>query len=439
MQENAVETVATSWDAKIRSFIQDEAKLNDPKKVESHAKKLGDTWVNEIGKRSAENIYINCVISKCKNITLATHISKLTHSSNKGSSMIGEKYYSDNFKYLSSTSVKTTVDGTSSAAFSEYTKFLILEHEGVILFEEILKDNSTILDAYSINLDEAKQWYKELRERYLSKPKLKSDALTKQIYFPLGHDEYLLLQILKSSSLLQAVHLSYFENEARQPYDKAKEQREKGKFDLMNTMDFPNLAKLNTVQSREKHKLLNISVLNSLRDDGRIPLFSCEPPAWKSKLQPPKGLSMFNGEFNCDKKVNTIVGIIAAYLVGYSKADLSQRHPKKYHKIARLVNQLVDILCDYALRIQEISPNWSRGSELKTVHQYWLDPYRDDTEFIAARQTSDYKSIIVSDFANWLNQSINKKESGLNLGDEQYRLWVKMTQENFRTFNELMD
>lgn len=434
MEEKVAEVVTTPWDEIIKNYILNEAKFNDPKKVESHAKKLGDSWLNDIEKRGIENIYINYVVSICNSLTPATHISKLTHSSNGGSSIIGEKYQTANHKYVSSTSVKTTIDGTyDSAALSNYTKFLLLENQGKVLFDEILKDNSKILDNFSIDSEESQQWYSLLRERYLSKPK--SDALTKQLYFPIGNGEYHLLQVLKSSSLLQAVHFSYFDKEERKPYDIAKNQRKKGKYDATNTVDFPNLAKIKTVQSQPQ----NVSVLNGSRGGGRIPLFSCQPPTWKSSLQPPKGLSMFYGEFNFYQQVNTIIDIISAYLVGYSTANLSQKHPDKYKKLSSLVNQLVDILCDYAVRIQALQPNWSEGSKLKLIHQYWLDPYRECEEFQLGRKASDYKTIIVSDFANWLNQRINKKESVLNLGEEQYRLWVKMAEENFRTFNELID
>jgi len=413
-------TAPRNWQEAITDFILNEAKFSDQKKILTHTKKQGEEFLRSANKRSPENIYINYVVSICESLSPATHVSKITHSSSNASSIIGSFFPEKNQKYVTSSNSKVFVDGAyDNAALSNYVKFLLLQFDGQYLYEELIKDHSTVLEKFSLNPEENRLWYK---------------TISKQSYFPVKQD-YHLLQILKSSSLLQTIQLTYFDKEVRKPLDKAKNQRKKNKFSETATVTFPNLAKLKTVQSQPQ----NVSVLNGGRSGGRICLFSAHPPAWKTSLKPPNGQSLFFGEFSRYTQTKTVLDIIAAYLVGYELAQLSQRHPDKYKKLNKLINQLVDGLCDYAVRLHNLSPNWSRDSKLKLTHQYWLDPHRGDADFQSARASSEYKTEIVEDFANWVNRQLSWREKGLNLGTEQQRQWIKMSHENFRLFNELTD
>ncbi len=433
MEDQSTPNQPQSWQTVISSFILNEGKLSDTKKVQSLAKKLGEPFTKEVDKRTPENIYLNYLVSICDGLSPATHIAKLTHSSSKSSSLVDLRLDEHNTSYLSSTSVKATFDGTyDNAALSNYVKFFLLKQNGQILFNALQAGHQTILAPFALNEAEADTWHDVLKRRYEKTPH--SDSLLKQVYFPV-EENYHLLQVLKSSSLLQALHLTYFDKESRKPYDKANKQRQKAKYSETKTVSFPHSAKLKTVQSQPQ----NVSVLNGGRSGGKIHLFSSQPPIWTSNLKPPNKHSLFSGEYAYYSQTQTCLDIIAAYLIGYELAGLSQRHPDKYAKLENLVNQLVDSLCNYVLRIHSLEPSWSQESDLKLTHQYWLDPHRKDEEFVKGRQTSDYKAEVVVDFANWLNSQLNKREKGLNLGKEQQRLWIKMTKENFRTFNELLD
>lgn len=422
-----------TWKERISKYILEEGKFSDSKKVQTHAKKLGEAFTQNISERSPENIYINYVVSICESLFPATHIAKITHSSSNGAAFVESLHSVKKESYISSGSTIQTIDGSyDNAALSGYVKFLLLEHQGVILFQELSKENCNILDDFQITSSEATEWYKKLNERLLKKPQ--SDALTKQAYFPV-RDNYHLLQILKSSSLLQGIHLTYFEKEARKPYEKSKKQYQKTKFSEDYHVSFPQMAKLKTVQSQPQ----NVSVLNGARGGGKINLFSAKPPSWKNSLKPPQGPSLFYSEFNYYSQTKTCLDILAAYLVGYEIAGLSERHPDRYSNLHKMINQLVDGVCDYASRIHELPAGWSEKSKLKPSQQYWLDPLRDDADFQGLKAMSNYKKEIVLDFANWVNQQITKREKGLNLGTEHKKLWVKMAQKNFRQYNELID
>lgn len=423
--------VKKSWEELISQFILIEAKLSDSAKVNTLTKKLGDPYLNESSKRSPQNIFINYVVRICDNIAPATHISKITHSSNNGSSII-DQITDSNSSYLSSNSAKRFIDGSyDNAALSAYVKFLMIQNEKEYLFQKIIEDSS-ILQPFAIDANEASFWHRSFQENKALHPR--SDALNKQIYFPVGQD-YHLLQVLKSSSLLQAIQMTSFDKDSRKVYDKAKKSRNKRKYCSTQSLHYPRLAKLKTVQSQPQ----NVSVLNGGRSGGRITLFSCAPPIWKPSLKPPRGKSLFNGEFQYYPQTNTCLDIITAYLTGYELAGLSQRHPDKYKKLERLVNQLVDSLCDYTARIHQLDSGWSKDSQLKISHQHWLDPYRKDLEYQQSRGNNHYLPEIVEDFAKWLNSQLRKREKGLSLGKEQQQLWEKMTKENFRKFHALID
>ena len=96
------------------------------------------------------NIWISRSIEISEGVLPATHCAKLTHSSSSGSSIL-DKSSNSRTDYISSSGLQEKIiDGTyPNATLSKQVKFLMLEHDGSYLFEEIQKGNSTIFTDFA--------------------------------------------------------------------------------------------------------------------------------------------------------------------------------------------------------------------------------------------------------------------------------------------------
>jgi CRISPR-associated protein Csy1 len=102
------------------------------------------------------------------------------------------------------------------------------------------------------------------------------------------------------------------------------------------------------------------------------------------------------------------------------------------------MNTIIDEFLFYAGTIQNHPPGWSARQDinLKTEHQYLLDPYRMDEVFQSARQGCDWHAVIIADFAMWLNRRLRGKDKQFTPLKEHTRLWKKLLETPLREFME---
>ncbi|GAC34440.1 type I-F CRISPR-associated protein Csy1 [Paraglaciecola polaris] len=120
-------------------------------------------------KNNFVNIWICRTVELSEGVVPGTHIAKLSHSSSAGSSILDRSNIKDN-RYLTTSSLaKEIVDGTyPDARLSKQVKFLLLEHKGIKLFDEILKGNYSVFSGLENNSDELKSWGKNTPRTYLN-------------------------------------------------------------------------------------------------------------------------------------------------------------------------------------------------------------------------------------------------------------------------------
>jgi len=102
------------------------------------------------------------------------------------------------------------------------------------------------------------------------------------------------------------------------------------------------------------------------------------------------------------------------------------------------VNTIIDEFIFYAGTIQNLPSGWSAMEDikLKQEHQYFLDPYRSDEEFQAARQCCHWQAVVCADFAQWLNRQLRGKDKQFTPQKEHTRLWKQLLETPLREFME---
>lgn len=379
-------------------------------------------------KQSFYNIWINRASFSDEGILPATHVAKLTHSSNSATSIL-DNSVSDKHGYLTTSSVRNKIiDGTyPDAKYSKMVKFFMLTFKGEILGNELLSGKTEMLKAFSENEQELLYWVNTFKN--IMSPKLKADRLIKQNYFPVT-DGYHLNIILNSSSLQHKFFLTNLEKSVRRSNEKALGKLKKRKFSSEYFHDISELARILPTQSQPQ----NVSVLNGSRG-GLTRLVSTQPPVWQSQIKPPiYKKSLFSDIHN--STITTEIDYLRDFLIRFKKLDISIKNPKRKQHLDRWVNNIIDECLFYMGTIQNLPSGWTKNdqSKLKKSHQYLLDPYRLDEDFQTERQNRDWQSSICTDFAQWLNYRLRDKE--FTPQAEHTRLLKKMLEQPLREYME---
>ena len=377
----------------------------------------------------------NCKYAKYA--TIATHVSKLTHSSNRASCFFDQVSGKDQC-YLSTYSInKPIADGAyESAKYAPVAKLLLVENNGRFFYEDIISGRFDGLKGFEVNPEQLKKWHFQLQQA-IDKKINKTDRLSKQIYFPVknkpsGKEDWHLLSVLVSSSLAQDLFIRLSPKENADLI--AKFQSKSLYSDDMFTA-FPRQATLMVTQSSHQ----NSSLLNGKRE-GRLFLLPSQPPMWENQLKPPiRDLSWFDRGVPLSA-IEDDLRRLRNFFLYFEKLALSTREPKKQAWQKKCGNRILSTVLFYAESIQNLPAGWSStpGIKLKPAHQYFLDPYRADSTFQNGKQAADWQNIVATDFARWLNKKIQGKDKKFTPQAEHSKLWIALMAPYLREQNTMV-
>lgn len=410
-------------DEKLSKFDKETAKLR--KSVSAAPDQLAELEVKRNLERFKleENLqptnWLTDAAKRAKQISIATHALKFTHTDAKGSSICNMSYYGDhvwNNSYLNTATLRTIpTDIVGNAAALDVAKLLQIEHEGESLIAFISRGDSSPLRPFATSEIQLSEWMNGFLQ--VLQPKvLSSHTLAKQIYFPINDTEYHLLSPLFASSLAQAFFNRIHHNRYSESAKKARKAKRENKFSTEIITHYPDLM----VQTFGGTKPQNVSQLNSVRG-GKTYLFNCAPPTWNSNIKAPRK-DFINKYF--DPLVKTQIKDLKNFLLSM---NYKNRNKNKANRDQRFdhVEELINSLLFYAAQIQDLPPGWSAFSTLPENQQLWLDPGRAeiDEEFKKKFKKMEWMEEITKEFARWLNQKLRHKY--LNMGDPEYNSWRK--------------
>lgn len=377
--------------------------------------------------------------SRAGQINLVTHAAKYTHSDTRSTGVLfkSQSESVSAMRYLSTAGCSSlAIDVVGNAAVLDVARLLQLESDNKMLLDEIAQGDSPSLRSLAENDSQYQQWIDGFQAAFKSQS-LQSGQLAKQLYFPVGKNEYHLISPLFASSLVQAVYqrVDPFSEETKA----AREARKKEQYHSIPYVVFPQMA----IQNFGGTKPQNISQLNTQRY-GKGYLFSCQPPVWKQQdFLPSKGQKAFWREF--DRRSWSIIRKLQQHLASHFKrtSTMAVRQQR-----AHLVDDLVDLLLQLAADVQskkEVA-GWSITSDLPWEEQLWLDPYRaeQDEKFAQDRSSLDWQKGIASSFAFWLSHNIDKADKikktkapgTLKTGEDEFNEWHRLLEDKFRMLRE---
>ncbi len=409
---------------KIFDFNNKPTEINEEEIKSTYSKTL-----DEVRKKFNPEDWIMKASKDAKNVTFATHVFKLTHSKIDSPSLFDQVNATKSEVLTTSNLRKKIVDGAVMGnQFAPVFQFLELEFNGVKLASKFASESNPILSSFTNDTEALRQWNTGFKKA-LSSQLPRAHSLAKQVYFPVNEsfisDSYHLLINVKSSSLAHTMYLKL-----------AGKQQKDDKYSNSIKTSFVNKAALMVTQSNHG----NASQLNGKRG-GKLNLLSSQPPTWQTPLKPPENKSSLFDAITMNAALREDIEYLRDFLLRFERIELSFKDPKKMAWIERWVNQIVDEVFAYCASIQNLPSGWSQTEDikLKQEHRYFLDPYRKDDDFQAARKNNEWQAVVCDDFSRWLNHKLRGKDKTFTPQAEHTRIWKNLMQDELRVFDETVE
>ncbi|WP_418358238.1 type I-F CRISPR-associated protein Csy1 [Shewanella basaltis] len=379
-----------------------------------------ENWLTDAAKRA-------------KQISLATHAAKFTHSDAKASSMLVTDTHIGSCGYITTASLSNkAIDAVGNAAALDVAKLLKITVNNESLITQLQDKHIDALKAFTSDEALLSEWQGGF-EKALGDEKLSGHTLTKQLYYPVNSDamsepHYHLLCPLFSSSLAHELHTQV----TKTRFGEAKEirdARKKGHFHPELAESFPATA----VQNFGGSKPQNISQLNSERY-GQSFLLNSAPPTYQAQSKPPlTSQSVLNREFNF--KTSAFIREFKAFLAGLTAQD--RNFKTRYKRDYVFVQPLIDCLFNHAVQIQSLTEHagWSNNQNCQMKHQHalWLDVNNPNQSFQSEREKGDWLEVVAHDFSLWLLRKLENKQLYL-LGDAEQKYFKKLCLHELKSF-----
>lgn len=373
----------------------------------------------ELAQRYEIRRWLTDAAARAGQISLVTHAAKFTHGDSKSSSVLFHTEGSGESCYLSSSTLnQPAIDAVGNAAVLDVAKFLQTECDGDSLVASLQRGDYSALKMFAESEEQLALWIEGFQQA-LSNKSPSSHKLAKQIYFPIGNDQYHLISPLFPSSLAHALHERIVAARFSDETKAANQARKEGLWHEVPLVYYPNTAVMNIGGTKPQ----NISYLNSVRG-GRVWLLPCSPPQFKHIEKRPihlKNIFQRHGSFHFLMQNNSYQ--LKQYLLSVqdvaNTVDIRNRRKE-------LVDDIIVQLFAVVEGIQrEEWQGWTAHEEceLKRAQQLWLDPYRcrDDEEFKFEREGGDWKKEVADDFALWRNLQL--RAEALNMGITERIEW----------------
>ncbi|MGO2510098.1 MAG: type I-F CRISPR-associated protein Csy1 [Vibrio hibernica] len=384
------------------------------------------------------NVWITDAAKRAKQISLATHAAKFTHSDAKASSVLVSEFNIENDAYLTTASLPNkAIDAVGNAAALDVVKLLKITINGESLITQLQHNHVEALVIFSQDQAQLKQWQSGFKLG-LGELDVSAHTLTKQLYFPIGDiqpvqtedqvEQYHLLCPLFSSSMAHEMHRQVTSTRFGESKE-IRDARRKGHYHGELEQSFPATA----VQNFGGSKPQNISQLNSERY-GQSFLLNCAPPRYQAQTKPPlTSTSFFNRQLSY--KSAGLLREFKTSLEGLTEqeSNFNTRYQRDYH----YVRPIIDTVLNHAAMIQSLSDHagWANNEKcvLKAEHGLWLDINNLNSKFQTEREKGEWLLVVMQDFSRWLTYQLKSKD-GYVLGDVEQNYFSKLFLKELKRF-----
>lgn len=305
------------------------------------------------------------------------------------------------------------IDAAGNSACHPIYTFLQSQVGGIKLLDLALRKDQALESAFNDLGDTDGEWLQAFANIVRPQTRASSHSLTKQIYWPIGNDDYHLLSPLFSSAVANhiwnVIRYDRFSEEAKA----ARKARSDGANYPHGFREYPELV----IQRFGGTKPQNISWLNTKRY-GENYLLPALPPNWQSPaIRPPLAVnSVFDRIFGNRPRVRELVRALRGFLDSVARYNNLAIREKR----AELTGYLCDEALLYAAELRDavedgqLAAGWTQNPacRLNRAEQLWLDPHRchGDLDFTRDQENGEWPDDICRRFGNWLNARLTTKE-----------------------------
>ena len=388
--------------AKLKASASEEEQLAIQQKADD--KFSLSTWLPDAAKRASW-------------LSIVSHPAKFSHPSAKTSSVIYDAERT-NDGYLRTGNIGYDLDVFGNAAAMDVYKFLCLTlDDSQTVLQHLEQDSLAVKQLFDIPTSN----YESLRSDFLavkqSNGGSSTDALVKQVYFPVNAN-YHLLSILSPSGLMtqakNRIDSMRFSDASKQ----ARECRRKDEFHADGYDDIMGL----TVTAYGGTQPQNISVLNS-QNAGRAYLLMSAPPTIEQRQVRLPARSFFRDSLPVRRFGENFLTLDRLIHSGVNNLDIRAG-------INNTLKFIIDLVLQQAFRIRASGIGWSDKEHyqvLPLAQRIWLDD-----KFIEQREQDEaWVEEIAGDFARWIINAYEYlcKDSRTRLSDDEWRELASLAEE----------
>lgn len=327
-------------------------------------------------------------------VMFSSHIGKYTNSKISSSISLWTVAKFKNDGYIRTGNCGEVLEDVSiNASYLGYVKFVYIQmDDGNTLLYHFKNDT----DVARVNFSNLELSYEEIRSKILSirysEDLSVTDNYLKQVFFPIGDDDYHLLSILYPSSgmfLLKDKYSEfYFSDEAKE----ARDARKNKKYNDREIHDIYDYIEINFGGAQTQ----NVSFLNGIKKTAYM--FKSTPPVLENRDVRLPRYDFFRESlksFFFRKEFNDLHDV---FCIDYNNQNIRDYRDK-------VVFNIFDIVIEKVLAIRSVKPGWSdtdNYSNLPFLQKQILDSKYDDL------RTEENILEFIADVSRWIINSYEK-------------------------------
>lgn len=350
-------------------------------------------------------------------LCMVSHPSKFSHPSAKTSSVIANPNKSVD-GYFRSGNIDYPLDVFGNAAAMDVFKFLSINDDqgNTVLsaFEKKDPDLNKYLSKSELDIEVLAEAFLKIKAIDAT---AKTDHLVKQVYFPIGGQDYHLLSSLTASGLMTKLKQRIDQMRFSEETKAAKLKRKNNEHDETGFEDIYQL----TVTAYGGTQPQNVSVLNS-QNAGRAYLLSSAPPQLEKRaLRLPKSdffvQCLFRNNFQ-----DSFIQLHRLMQLNINNANIRRG-------IQNIIEHCIDQILLQAFKIRQYYPaGWSNEeyyANLPKIQRIWLDEIYQ----VQRADNTEWRDALSADIARWVIKSYEtsiKHSNMLGAGEmTEVQKWVE--------------
>lgn len=356
-------------------------------------------WLDKVAE-NIEKVFLN-----------VSHVAKLTHSSSQAMSLRDSVNSNSNFHLITTQNIGSPFldSGYADAKVSpiaEFLSFPVAETDKQL--GEFLAENESYFAKVTEDKSKRDYWCNQIKQAYQSQ-QIRSHTLAKQIYIPIGNDNYHLVSPMYSSSLAHEIALAIkSSNDKENP---AKQARKQNVWSNETYIFYPNVATLGVTKSNHQ----NVSSLNGQRG-GLLYLFPSLPPKWTINPQPPTNIKQILGRSYQGRLFSQVEYLLKIF----KQNELFINHERK-QLLKTLIEDIIHAVCDEIMLVRKNQPaGWSQNYQIPSYLALLIDTQIMQSENLSQPQISAYLDELKFEIAKWISKHIGDVRS-----TALENLWIK--------------